>query len=433
MYRWPIELEPPADGAEREGPLWLEIAPRGAALTLPSLMHLGHPVHLALLDAYLRGAVPFPRGAGLGRDSRAVVASLAAPLVLMYRLGAAQGSLLNLLLLPPHRPAVGHSRFIAVTPDEELVWLSCASAPAGRPSASLLPTAPPDPPWRRVTVAMPDWEELRARAAGRGQAPLRISISEPPPSRPLARLHGGGLLAGLHGLALGRAGPARASMERAMSAFGRATRDGVLADTVDNASHRLSLLQDAVTEAAEHGIAPSAESERLLADLRQRAAGPGADTPSPQRTRRRAPRREVVQPPFISPRELARLALGGAEGGGKAEATTEWDGVAIDVAVAPARDGGATLALLPRDVGTLGSSVLKMRDVAWTALEGLLDMPLRERRTEVISMRLTGPERASELSIGWSLILPRNRRVFAAWLGSDGRALLRLTGRETPR
>ena len=39
-------------------------------------------------------------------------------------------------------------------------------------------------------------------------------------------------------------------------------------------------------------------------------------------------------------------------------------------------------------------------------------------------------DRRAELSIGRSLVLPRNRRVFAAWLGSDGRVLIRLTGND---
>ena len=51
---------------------------------------------------------------------------------------------------------------------------------------------------------------------------------------------------------------------------------------------------------------------------------------------------------------------------------------------------------------------------AWHALEGRLSRSLAERRKEPIVLRIAGAERATELLVGWSLVLPRNQQVFAA-------------------
>ena len=75
MYRWRIRLlEGPGPSWHGDERLWLEVPPRGAAFTLSCLMHLGHPIHLALIDAYLRGALLFHLGSSIGWDSRAILA-----------------------------------------------------------------------------------------------------------------------------------------------------------------------------------------------------------------------------------------------------------------------------------------------------------------------------------------------------------------------
>ena len=48
----------------------LEITPRGAMFTLAALSHVGHPAHLALIDAYLKGQVRLTPRPGIGEDSR---------------------------------------------------------------------------------------------------------------------------------------------------------------------------------------------------------------------------------------------------------------------------------------------------------------------------------------------------------------------------
>ena len=97
------------------------------------------------------------------------------------------------------------------------------------------------------------------------------------------------------------------------------------------------------------------------------------------------------------------------------------------MALAPEADGGATLALLPPvDEEPIPNLVGRMEAAARAVLPGLMGVPFAEERKVVIEHRLVGPERTTTLLVGWSLVLPRNRRVFAAWLGSDGRVMIRL-------
>src|SRR5690349_983910 len=78
----------------------LEITPRAALFTLPALSHVGHPAHLALIDAYLKGQVRLTPTTCIGEDSRIVAASLAAPLLAAHELGVERLTLADLVLLP---------------------------------------------------------------------------------------------------------------------------------------------------------------------------------------------------------------------------------------------------------------------------------------------------------------------------------------------
>ena len=57
---------------------------------------------------------------------------------------------------------------------------------------------------------------------------------------------------------------------------------------------------------------------------------------------------------------------------------------------------------------------------------GLIGRPLAERRTEPFALRMTGPDRSTTLDVGESIVIVRNPTIFAAWVGSDGRVMLRL-------
>src|SRR4051794_19014188 len=105
MFRWQVEVTPlslRSHGQPQRA--ILEITPRGALFTLAALSHVGHPAHLALIDAYLKGQVRLTPTTGIGEDSRVVAASLAAPLLAAHELGVERLTLGDLVLLP--RPQV---------------------------------------------------------------------------------------------------------------------------------------------------------------------------------------------------------------------------------------------------------------------------------------------------------------------------------------
>ena len=170
----------------------IEITPRGAAFTLASLSHVGHAAHLALVDACLKGQV---RGGsmGIGQDSRAVVASLAAPLVAAYELGLERLTLSDLVLLPPDRAAkdvagrtatgeatrsADCARFL-LRVGERWHWLRGAerfevAGCAGTPNIGV------GEPWHDVIAELPDASEITAQArAGRWPAPILAEVRAP--------------------------------------------------------------------------------------------------------------------------------------------------------------------------------------------------------------------------------------------------------------
>jgi len=102
----------------------------------------------------------------------------------------------------------------------------------------------------------------------------------------------------------------------------------------------------------------------------------------------------------------------------------------IDVALTPAPDGYQTLCLLPpADVEreTIRSLML---DVTRATIEALIGRPLAEHRSDPIALTLRvrqgDQERVTTLDIGESIAIVRNQVVFTAWVGSDGRAMLKL-------
>ena len=104
MYRWPLALRPA--GLYDPPSATLEISPRALNFTLMALAEMGHPAHVALVDAYLRGEVRFRAVSNhieLGYDSADVAAHLAAPLLLAHELGWDQLDLRDVILLPPTR------------------------------------------------------------------------------------------------------------------------------------------------------------------------------------------------------------------------------------------------------------------------------------------------------------------------------------------
>src|SRR6185503_9602461 len=110
VFRWPIQLTPlslGSGGLPRRA--MLEVTPRGALFTLAALSHVGHPAHLALIDAYLKGQVRLTPSASIGDDSRTVAASLAVPLVAAHELGVERLSLADLVLLPPEANAAAEA------------------------------------------------------------------------------------------------------------------------------------------------------------------------------------------------------------------------------------------------------------------------------------------------------------------------------------
>src|SRR6185436_3531834 len=79
VFRWPVRFTPLSlGGAGRPREATLEVTPRGALFTLVALSHVGHPAHLALIDAYLKGQMRVTPSAGIGEDSRLVASALAA-------------------------------------------------------------------------------------------------------------------------------------------------------------------------------------------------------------------------------------------------------------------------------------------------------------------------------------------------------------------
>lgn len=440
-YRWPIALAPDAEDAaadsgrslrrlsSRARPtsayLELEVPPRGAAMMLPALAHVGHPIHLSLIDAYLRGMVPVPRGQSLGGDSQVIAASLAGPLILLYERRVERAGLAELILLPPRSSPGAGSRFLLTTNPTPL-WLDCAPTLA-RPIRGRRHPDPPQPPWHEIAVQLPAREAVNAALAN-GSTACPVDAASRRARITFLRPEGGRrrLFGALRTLSLGRAGRSPGSIRRGVAALRRTVEEAWVTAGADERPFLQGLLEDAVTEATDHGVEPSSELERLLLDpIEEAIRGTGMELLARSRRRGRAIWDDVAEAGHVEPDRLGPALVRSGDKSTLVTATSEADGHELDVALAPDPDGGSTLALLPH-AEDVADSVGAMRTAAWSALEGLLEIRLEDRRTEEVALQLAGPERTTELAVGWSLVLPRNRRVFAAWLGTDGRVLIRL-------
>lgn len=331
MYCWPLELTPLSIGS-RGAPCEavLEIPPRGAAFTLAALSHVGHPIHLALIDAYLKGQVRATATCGIGDDSRTVAASLAAPLVAAHEIGLERLSLGDLTLLAPH----GDGPHLMLRADT--VWHNIRVAhDFGMAGCLGARDAGVGVPWYEVIVALPD-------ASEGWPAPLTCEVRE--------------------------------------ASLPSAAPD---ADTVSN--------------------------------LRSCAL---ASWSGPHRTAASSARHTGPHPPTPAP----------ASGSGGVGTPVQVSGLPKDVraVLVPEADGYQTLRLLPPSDPDSDSVRAQMREAAWKVIEALIGRPLPERRTEPIVMRLIGENLTTTLDVGESVVIGRNQTVFAAWVGSDGRVMIRL-------
>jgi hypothetical protein len=317
VFRWPVEFTPlslSSQGQPRAAVL--EITPRGAIFTLAALSHVGHPAHLALIDAYLKGQVRLTPTASIGEDCRLVASSLAAPLLAAFELGIERLSLADLVLRdrsdassrPGDRAIDGHPVF---TQDSSRLLLQAGGL------------------WHWVHVAE------------RFEAPGCLG-----------------------------------------------TRNVGLADQWHRVIAQLPSREDVAAASVQAGYWPAP----ILAEVREPT---GAADPVDRETVERL--RAYAHP-----------------------------GIRSGVRVAEA-DGYQTLWLLPAADADPANRFETMCDLAWDTIEGLIGRPLPERRTEPIALRLIADDGLTvTLDIGVSVVIGRNQVVFAAWVGSDGRVMLKL-------
>ena len=366
------------------------MTPRGAIFTLAALGHVGHPAHLALLDAYLKGQMRLTPSTGIGEDAGIVLSSLAAPLVVAHELRMERLSLADLVLLPRSRTADDDERrsadegpvrgpdsprFVLRSPRGP-IWVQAAEW-FEQPGCAGTPQPGVTSPWYDVVVSLPrrpstdDWfgGDLSLPPI---EAELREATAPRTPSDALV-----GSLRAL----------AQARWARAVTPLRRAAAEALR--TID----------------AERHDPPRGLSQEI-----------GHELHAVQTTK--ADRR--IEAP-------GDLLLDRSSVGERGEATLSWRGLTLDVSLVPELDGYRTLCLLPPADADPSSIFETMRDLAWETIEALIGRPLPERRTEPIALRLVaGDGRATILDVGASVVIGRNQAVFAAWVGSDGRVMLRL-------
>jgi hypothetical protein len=362
VFRWPVEFTPLSLGSQGQPrAAVLKITPRGAVFTLAALSHVGHPAHLALIDAYLKGQVRLTPSASIGEDCRLVASSVAAPLLAAFELGVQHLSLADVVLRP-------------------------------REPGSSLP----------------------ADIAADGR-PVYTADS------PRLLLRAGGLWHSVH------------TAERFEAPGCLGTRGVGLADEW----HRVIAELPSRDGVAERGVTGSWFAP-ILAEVR---APTGDDDPTPpdlvariRETARGQPRRKTVlghplplSPALTGPSELRVWLADSANTRLPAETAVTWRELRIDVTLSPEPDGYQTLCLLPPADADPAGLFETMRDLGWETIEGLIGRPLPERRTEPIDLRLVAENgRTVALEIGASVVIGRNQTVFAAWVGSDGRVMLKL-------
>ena len=393
MFHWPVELTAFSHGsfgAARAG--LLEVTPRGAAFTLSVLGHVGHAAHLALLDAYLKGQMRLTPSTGIGEDAGIVLSSLAAPLVAAHELRLDRLSLADLVLLPRSLTADDDDRrssddgpvrgpdsprFVLRSPRGH-VWVQAAewfeiAGCAGTPQPGVTS------PWYDAIVSLPRRPSTHDWFGGDlSLPPIEVELREATSPRPPSDA----LVTSLRALA-------HARWARAAAPLRRSAADALRA--VDGEQHD----------------PPRGLAQEIGHELR--AVRGSADV------RRFGALSDVL--PALS-----------EDTGAPLEATVSWRGLRrIDLTRLPDLDGHQTLCLLPPADADPTTLFETMRDLTWETIEGLIGRPLPERRTEPVRLRLVERDgRTTTLDVGASVVIGRNQMVFAAWVGSDGRVMIRL-------
>jgi len=398
MFRWPILLTPLSlGGVGQPREALLEITPRGAAFTLAALTHVGHAAHLALVDAYLKGQMRLTPTAGIGEDSRTLVASLAAPLIAAAELGVERVTLADLILLPrdlaagtgadqseggPPTRSVDCARFL-LRGSDRWHWIRGAER---FERAGCLGTRQvgAGTPWHDAVVELPrrphadDWfgGDL---ALTRITAELRAATDRSTVSADLVHA--------LRTLSLGRFARAAGPMQRA-------------------AERAVALLDEGLNAAAPLYSGDLRREWRTAERARPRRAGDS------------------------DPTGLAQMLSDATGRKASAEASLRWQDLDVEVALTPDPDGYQTLCLLPPADADPAAIRPIIRDMTRATIEALIGRPLAEHRSDpiVFTLRMEhgDQERVTTLDVGESIAIVRNQVVFTAWVGSDGRAMLKL-------
>ena len=437
MYRWPIYIVAGAD-TEGHANAWqaaaVEVSPRGLSFTLNAFCNTGHPLHVALLDAYIRGEVSVEPLDGLGLDTRLVASRLISPLVLAHASAGDQVTLDQHAWLPWELALRSEGRSVG------LLW-------QGRPKlVAATTTCPLGITTRRSVLGDEPRIEVSVEVASASSNPRPIIARRTlhrAPFADLAERHTQG-----HEALVTMGIPTSAASALRRLALGFACRHPfVEAEAAHELARALRAEPDAL--AHPHSALRTGLLSALIAVTRRFVSLPRSVWPMWRRVAMEAatiglevtwildgfrkfeaagnPNDRFVAVDAIALGELVEHAGVALNGSRQLVGSACIDGRLLHAAMAPEADGGATLALLPPvEAEPIPDLVEWMESAARAVLPGLMGVPFAEHRKEVIEHRLVGPERTTTLLVGWSLVLPRNRRVFAAWLGSDGRVLIRL-------
>ena len=394
MFRWSVELTSlslGSRGAAREAVV--EVTPRGALFTLAALSHVGHPAHLALIDAYLKGQVRLTPSTGIGEDAGIVLSSLLAPLVAAHELRMDRLSLADLVLLPRSRTADDDER------------RSADSGPVRGPDS---PRFLLRSPFGQVWVQAAEWFEIEG-CAGTPQpgvtSPWYDAIVSLPRRPSVDDWYGGDL----------SLPPIEAELREATLPYQPSDALVMPLRTLAYArwARSATTLRQAAAEAL-RGVdsEPYAPPRGLAQEIGHELHAVHATTTVPQ----------------VDALSDLLLALAATRGETTpTEAMFLWRGLSIGANRSPDLDGYQTVCLLPPTDSDPAALFEPMRDLAWETIEALIGRPLPERRTEPIAVRLTAVSgRSTTFDVGVSVVIGRNQTVFAAWVGSDGRVMIKL-------